>query len=99
MKLRWSGDALRDLADIHDHVSADAPGQADKLVEELIECAERLEIFPKSGRSVPEYHDPAIREVIKGPYRIIYRIKPTDIDVVTVFHGTKRLPLELPEFE
>ncbi len=97
MKVRWSRDALEDLEDIHDYVSQDAPGRADELVEALIEAAERLETFPKSGRSVPEYDDSSIREVVKDSYRIVYRIQDDVVDVVTVIHGAKMLPLEAPE--
>jgi plasmid stabilization system protein ParE len=28
-----------------------------------------------------------IREVIEGPYRIIYHIKPDQIDVLAIIHG------------
>ena len=30
-----------------------------------------------------------IREVIEGPYRIIYYIKPDQIDVLAVIHGSQ----------
>jgi len=40
-----------------------------------------------SGRKVPEYESDGIREVIEKPYRIIYRIKPDQIDVLAVVHG------------
>ena len=32
-----------------------------------------------------------IREVIEGPYRIIYYIKPDQIDVLAVLHGAQDL--------
>ena len=44
---------------------------------------------------VPEYQVPDIREVIERPYRIIYRIKPNQIDVLAVFHCAQELPPEL----
>ena len=33
-----------------------------------------------------------IREVIEGPYRIIYYIKSNQIDVLAVIHGTENFP-------
>lgn len=45
--------------------------------------------FPFSGRKVPEYDIDQIREIIEGPYRIIYHIKPDQIDVVAVIHGAR----------
>jgi toxin ParE1/3/4 len=32
-----------------------------------------------------------IREVIEGPYRIIYYVKPDQIDVLAVLHGAQEL--------
>ncbi|HXI92514.1 MAG TPA: type II toxin-antitoxin system RelE/ParE family toxin [Blastocatellia bacterium] len=32
------------------------------------------------------------REVFEGPYRIVYRIKTDQIDVVAVIHGSRKWP-------
>ena len=45
-----------------------------------------------SGRTVAEYDAEDIREIIEKPYRIIYRIKPTRIEVLAVIHGAQPLP-------
>ena len=45
-----------------------------------------------AGRRVPEVDLPQIREVIEGPYRVIYHIKPDQIDVLAVIHGTRPTP-------
>jgi plasmid stabilization system protein ParE len=42
--------------------------------------------------SIAEYDAEDIREIIEKPYRIIYRIKPTRIDVLAVIHGAQPLP-------
>ena len=41
---------------------------------------------------VPEYGAPDLREVIERPYRIIYRIKADQIDILAVVHGAQLLP-------
>ena len=41
---------------------------------------------------MPEYEAEDIRELIEKPYRIIYRIKKDQIDVVAVIHGAQLLP-------
>ncbi len=39
---------------------------------------------------VPEYLDPAIREIVVRPYRIVYRIvSDQEIHVLTVHHGAR----------
>ena len=40
---------------------------------------------------VPEYGAPDIREVIERPYRIIYRIREGQIDVLAVVHSAQVL--------
>lgn len=40
---------------------------------ELISETDRLQEFPELGRSVPEYRDDNLREIIFRPYRIVYR--------------------------
>ena len=47
--------------------------------------------FPLSGRAVPEYEMKQIREVIEGPYRIIYYVKADQIDVLAVLHAAQEL--------
>ncbi len=48
-----------------------------------------------SGHNVPEYEADDIREIIQNPYRIIYRIKPDQIDVLAVIHCAQLLPEHL----
>jgi plasmid stabilization system protein ParE len=40
---------------------------------------------------VPEYRDENIREVIEQPYRIVYRIKADQIDILAVVHGAQEI--------
>lgn len=61
-----------------------------------MEAAERILAFPNAGRMVPEYMEPAIRETIHSPYRIIYRLKPDLVEILTVIHGRRSLDEEVP---
>jgi len=36
----------------------------------------------------------SIREIVRGNYRIVYRLRPDTIEVVTVFHGARLLRLD-----
>jgi toxin ParE1/3/4 len=38
---------------------------------------------------VAEFEMLQIRELIEGPYRIIYYLKPDQIDVLAVLHGAQ----------
>ncbi len=59
--------------------------------------SEQIGSFPQSGRMVPEYRRADIREVIERPYRIIYRVKEDQIDVLSVVHSAQQLPPEVLE--
>jgi len=41
---------------------------------------------------VPEFEVAQIRQVLEGPYGIIYYIKPDQIDVLAVLHAAQQIP-------
>jgi toxin ParE1/3/4 len=65
-----------------------------RIVDGITRRSEQIAEQPLSGRKVPEYDAEDIRELIEKPYRIIYRIKPDQIDVLAVIHGARLLPDE-----
>lgn len=71
-KVVWSPQALHDLEAIRDYIAADSPGYAGLVLERIVVGVERLRTFPESGRVVPERNRPDVREVIVGPYRVVY---------------------------
>ena len=92
----WTEQARSDLAAIRAFISQDSPHYASVVVAQLIAATDRLAIFPESGRAVPEFEDPLVREVVHRPYRIVYRVVGVDqIHIVTVHHGSQRFPSEL----
>ncbi|MBI2186161.1 MAG: type II toxin-antitoxin system RelE/ParE family toxin [Acidobacteria bacterium] len=88
--LQWTERAQADLAAIRAFIEADSPHYAGVTVSRILHAVGRLQDFPQSGRVVPEYVDPAVREVVLRPYRIVYRIVGADdIHVLTVHHGAR----------
>jgi plasmid stabilization system protein ParE len=49
----------------------------------------RLERFPHSGRTIPEFPDLPHREVAVPPYRFFYRVQGRLVWVVAVWHGAQ----------
>jgi len=88
----WSPQALRDVESIRTYISQDSPRVAELVVGRIIRAVERLKSFPESGRKVPERNDPEIREVIESPYRIVYRLRMGEVEIVTVFRASRLLP-------
>ena len=95
MRVHWTDRAKTRLKLIHEHIAKDAPLVATQVVEHLLRSSIRIAEFPYSGRAVPEYQREDVREVLKHPYRIIYRILPDRIDIITVMHYRQLLPGDL----
>ena len=89
MKVHWTETAEGHLDAIHAYIAQDSPRYALRMVDRLTRRSQQIADFPLSGRKVPEYEMDQIREVIEGPYRIIYYIKPDQIDVLAVIHGSQ----------
>jgi plasmid stabilization system protein ParE len=92
MNVHWTDTALRHLDAISQYTAQGSPAFAKRMVDRLTRRSRQIAEFPLSGRMVPEYETTRIREVIEGPYRIIYYIKPDQIDVLAVIHGARNLP-------
>ena len=95
MKVHWTNTALNNLRAIHEYTAQNSKIYADRLIDRLTRRSEQIGLFPRSGRMVPEYRRDDIREVIERPYRIIYRLKENQIDVLAVVHGARRMPPEV----
>ena len=83
--------AIDDLRDIVLYVAPERPEAAKRLGLALIEKTKVLGSFPLSGRVVPEFGDPSVRELILKPYRIVYRIdeKTKVVGVARYWHGAR----------
>ncbi|MDX2251534.1 MAG: type II toxin-antitoxin system RelE/ParE family toxin [Nitrospira sp.] len=92
--LVWTRRAIEDIQTIQRFIEKDSPHYAQLVGQQLIAAVERLATFPQSGRIVPEVNDPAVREVIQGSYRIVYRLIHSEIHVLTVHHAARLLHLE-----
>jgi len=89
----WSRRAEEDLAAIGGYIAADNPAAAMRWIDRLVADVEQAAEMPFAGRIVPEYadrHD--IREVLRRTYRIVYRVRDSEIEVVTIFEGHRRFP-------
>ena len=75
-----------------EYIRQDSPTAARQFREKAETVLRRLDEFPESGRSIPEFPDLPHREVIVRPYRFFYRVSGKTIWVVAVWHGA-----QLPE--
>jgi addiction module RelE/StbE family toxin len=93
VRIRWTDQAIADLAAIRSFIEQDSPHYASVVVTRLITTVDRLKDFPQSGRVVPEFAHHAVREIVERPYRIIYRwLHEDEIHILTVHHAARQLP-------
>lgn len=95
MKVYWTQNAIRHLTNIYEYIALNSPTYAIRMVDRITQRSEQISTQPFSGRKVPEYETEDIRELIEKPYRIIYRLKQDQIEVLAVIHGAQLLPEEI----
>lgn len=96
-EIAWTEEADLWLRDIHDHIAADSPTAAQRVVLGIYERAQVLRRFPEIGYRYREEQDDDVRILLYGHYRIAYRIKSSsNIDILGVFHGALDIDRYLP---
>jgi plasmid stabilization system protein ParE len=91
VRVEFSDEAKRDLEAIAAFIARDSPLAAERWVDRLADRALKLAVAPHAGRVVPEFKDPLVRQVLVRTYRIIYRVEPHRVLVLTVVEGHRRL--------
>ena len=88
----WAPQAYADLEAIGDFISREAPRYAQMLADGIVASVDRLELFPRSGRMVPEIGDEAIREILYRGYRIMHIVSgeegDEEVQILTVIHSS-----------
>lgn len=91
MKVLWTRTAEDHLDFIYEYIARDSIEYALQMVDRLTRRSQQIAEHPLSGRPVPEYQLEQIREVIEWPYRVIYYIRPDQIDIIAVIHGAREV--------
>src|SRR6056297_3253740 len=97
MKVVWTATARDHLDAIYAYIAQDSPRYALRMVDRLTRRSQQVANLPFSGRRVPEYDLEQIREIIEGTYRIIYYIKPDQIDILAVLHSARNALVDTDE--
>lgn len=92
MRVHWTATAINHLRHIHTYIGQSSPEYALRVVDRLTRRSQQIAQFPESGRIIPETDLPQIREVMEGPYRIMYHITPDQVDIIAVIHGSQQTP-------
>lgn len=95
VEVNWTARALNDMENIAKYISKDSIKYAKLTIRTLFFATDILVKTPRIGRVVPEFKNTLIRELIRGNYRIVYKIVSTKkIDILTVHHSSRHLSAE-----
>lgn len=91
MRVRWLRKALRNLDDEANFIAADSPQAAQLVVQRVLDAVAMLPEQPGMGRPGQV---PGTRElvVLKTRYIVPYRVRGQTIEILRVFHTSRRLP-------
>jgi toxin ParE1/3/4 len=86
-EVTWTDQALDDLDAVCLFIARDAPRYAERFADRLFETAQHLATFPRAGRVVSEFGREDVRETIVQNYRVVYRVLPDEVEILTIHHG------------
>lgn len=91
----WAPNAIRDLDDILDYVASEwGADDAERLYLKIVPRINGLSRFPRRVRLVSELRRIGVREyreLVVGPYRILFRIVGQTVAIVGVLDGRRDL--------
>ena len=91
MRIRWLREALRNLDDEATHIAADDAAAARLVVKRILDAVSILAEQPGLGRPG---RVPGTRELVvaKTRYIVPYRVQGKTVEILRVFHTSRRLP-------
>jgi plasmid stabilization system protein ParE len=91
VRVEWSQGARDEIARIYDYLATFSESGAVRTVGAILRRGNQIELFPESGRIVPEFEAQDVREVLEPPYRIVYRLTEEGAEVLAVRHGRRKM--------
>ena len=93
-RIRWTRRAVRRLDQIGVHIAADSPASAARVVARIVSAVDLLSGQPAMGRPgrIAQTRELVLADI---PYIVAYRVKDTDVDILTVMHTAQRWPKAL----
>lgn len=89
MKVYWTEPAEAHLRAIHAFLWSSSPRFADRMIDRITRRTMQIGEFPRSGRVLPPAAAIEVREVLEGPYRILYVVARDHVEILGVLHGSR----------
>ena len=92
VSITFADSAVSDLQDILTYYEEQSiPDIGKRLLAEIIDDIELLKVQPDMGRMVPEFELEYLRELIRPPFRIVYRRDKKRVRIVRVWRSERLL--------
>jgi toxin ParE1/3/4 len=92
--IEFAESALVDFEELRSwYAEQGVPEIGQRFVAEIFTQIEQLAEFPESGRIVPELDQPAVRELLHPPFRVVYRVGIDKIWVVRIWRSERLLKI------
>ena len=89
MTIRWTPTALNDLEAVYDYIARDNADAASAMIRRIVSGIDALVRNPELGRIGREAGS---RELIVVPYRVIYRVRDSTVEILNIVHSARRWP-------
>jgi plasmid stabilization system protein ParE len=94
VKISFSHSAVSDLEDVLEfYKKQKVPHAGERLVRNIFQDIELLSGHPEIGRIVPEFNLKYLRELIRPPFRIVYRREIDKVRIVRIWRSERLLIL------
>ena len=92
VKIVWTELSLLDLKEIFDYIALNSNRYATIITNKIYQRVQLIAENQFIGKTVAEFNNKSIRELIEGKYRIIYKIKSdSQLDILRVYHTARLL--------
>lgn len=85
----WAESARAGLDEVVAYIAEDSRELAVRVLQEALQTASSLSTLAERGRVVPEFNDPAKRELFVFRYRLIYELTEEQVVVQAFLHGSR----------
>jgi plasmid stabilization system protein ParE len=79
------------------YVAQEARPAAERLLVDALNAAASLDVLSGRGRAVPEWDEPAVREIFIQRYRLLCQVSGEKVHVLAFIHAARDLTRWLAE--
>jgi len=84
VKVVWTPLAIDRVDQEASFIARDKPAAAQRWLEGLFKCVDRLRSFPFSGHRLPELESSDYRQVVYKSHRVVYRLEGDIVAILTI---------------